>query len=259
MDDSISIDEGDSLFSVPGAGPSAARALYHTPPQSIVNAAPPVGLGLHPSVVPQHLPEYDESFEAPNRWDRTGASPAAEEASIEYGLNSEEELEGGNGNDDEGEGEEDDEGYAHSESSSAQYDPDADPEGFAQRLDELAGVLEVGEEEARAVRWGPAVGKEREAPGLPLGDFKNLINHHLTSTEWRFSPPALMLPTIPGRPSTTSALAAMDLLNDTGDMHPIRVLGRGWVEMDDELHTEDEYDPMSSPVRGQVGGLFAGH
>lgn len=42
-----------------------------------------------------------------------------------------------------------------SEGSSAVFDPDNDPAGFAERLDELAGVLEVREDEARAVRWGP--------------------------------------------------------------------------------------------------------
>ncbi|WVQ97742.1 hypothetical protein IAU59_004856 [Kwoniella sp. CBS 9459] len=257
MDDSISIDEGDSLFSVPGPGPSTARALYHTPPQSIVNSAPPVGLGLHPSVVPQHLPEYEESFEAPSRWNRgNGASPAAEEASFEYAVDQHEASDTRVDGEEDEEGEEEEE-YAQSESSSAQYDPDADPEGFAQRLDELAGVLEVGEEEARAIRWGPAMAKDRDAPALPLSEFKNLVNYHLTSTEWRFSPPALLLPSAPGRLGTTSALTAMDL-NDMGELHPIRVLGRGWVEMDDELLSEDEYEAaMSSPVK--AGGLFAGH
>ncbi|WVF70149.1 hypothetical protein IAT40_004937 [Kwoniella sp. CBS 6097] len=257
MDDSISVDEGDSLFSVSGPGPSAPRALYHTPPQSIVNSAPPVGLGLPRSVVPQRLPDFDDSFEAPNRWNRGGASPATEEASFEYGVDNGVNEDEDNGVDSgmEDGAEEEEEEYAQSESSSAQYDPDADPEGFAQRLDELAGVLEVGEEEARALRWGPAMGKERDAPVLPLSDFKTLINHHLTSTEWRFSSPSLRLPSILGRPTTSAALAAMDI-NDTGDMHPIRVLGRGWTEMDDDLQTEDEYDVMSSPVRG--GGLFAG-
>jgi hypothetical protein len=42
-----------------------------------------------------------------------------------------------------------------SDSSSIMFDPDVDPEGFARRLDELAGSLEMGEEEARAIRWGP--------------------------------------------------------------------------------------------------------
>jgi hypothetical protein len=52
------------------------------------------------------------------------------------------------------------EGDAKSETSSVMFDYDVDPEGFARRLDELAGTLEVGEEEARALRRGPAVVKE---------------------------------------------------------------------------------------------------
>jgi hypothetical protein len=58
------------------------------------------------------------------------------------------------------EGEEEGEGDAKSETSSVMFDYDVDPEGFARRLDELAGTLEVGQEEARALRWGPAIGKE---------------------------------------------------------------------------------------------------
>lgn len=46
------------------------------------------------------------------------------------------------------------------ESSNA-FDPDEDPEGWAERIDELAGVLEMSEAEARALRWGPAIGAER--------------------------------------------------------------------------------------------------
>lgn len=51
--------------------------------------------------------------------------------------------------------------YPDSESSAA-FDPDEDPEGWAERLDELAGVLEVSEAEARALRWGPAIGLEKD-------------------------------------------------------------------------------------------------
>lgn len=51
--------------------------------------------------------------------------------------------------------------YPDSESSAA-FDPDEDPEGWAERLDELAGILEVSEEEARALRWGPAIGLEKD-------------------------------------------------------------------------------------------------
>lgn len=51
--------------------------------------------------------------------------------------------------------------YPESESSAA-FDPDEDPEGWAERLDELAGVMEVSEAEARALRWGPAIGLEKD-------------------------------------------------------------------------------------------------
>jgi hypothetical protein len=58
------------------------------------------------------------------------------------------------------------EGDAKSETSSIMFDYDVDPEGFARRLDELAGTLEVGEEEARALRWGPAMVKEGNSASL---------------------------------------------------------------------------------------------
>ena len=44
---------------------------------------------------------------------------------------------------------------AASDTSSAMLDPVSDPAGFAKRLNELAGEVEVGEKEARAMRWGP--------------------------------------------------------------------------------------------------------
>lgn len=57
--------------------------------------------------------------------------------------------------------EEAEEGNA-SETSSAMYDADADPRGFARRQDELAGVMEMGEQEARAIRRGPPFGRDRK-------------------------------------------------------------------------------------------------
>lgn len=65
--------------------------------------------------------------------------------------------------DDEEEEGEDGEGDGMSETSSAMYDPATDPEGFAKRLDELAGTLEISEEEARALRQGPAIGKGKKS------------------------------------------------------------------------------------------------
>jgi len=62
------------------------------------------------------------------------------------------------------------EGDAKSETSSVMFDYDVDPEGFARRLDELAGTLEVGEEEARALRWGPSIGKEANGSSFQSGD-----------------------------------------------------------------------------------------
>jgi hypothetical protein len=78
----------------------------------------------------------------------------------------------------EGEGEEEEEGGGEdegeelmSETSSAMFDPDADPEGWGRRLDELAGVLEMGEVEARAIRWGPAIGKVKSSKWATLHDY----------------------------------------------------------------------------------------
>ncbi|KAK8846656.1 hypothetical protein IAR55_005743 [Kwoniella newhampshirensis] len=235
------MEEGDSLFSL--RGPSDARALYHTPVQQ--PPAQPVGLGFQSHLIPQHLPEPDESSELSDQWE--GASPPfGADISTSY------EYEGGGGagpqaneeQEEEGEG---DETYAQSESSSADYDPDADPEAFARRLDELAGVLEVGEEEARALRWGPALGRERDAPDLPLAQFKALINHHLTKTEWRYTPSATRL----DERSIFGHALGGSLSFETGDALPIRVLGRGWVDRDETL--EDE-------LRGGLEeGLSAGH
>ena len=110
----------------------------------------------------------------------------------------------------------DEEDYAGSETSSAMFDPDADPEGWAARLDELAGVKEMGEEEARALRWGPPFEKDQEGEWFgraelgvplanssgrvksftqPLDDFKVVINHYLDTTEWKYEQPTWLGPT----------------------------------------------------------------
>jgi hypothetical protein len=158
----------------------------------------------------------------------------------------------------EDEGDEDNEGYAESETSSAMFDPDADPEGFAKRLDELAGVKEIGEEETRALKWGPPIargadgelkaeihscfrweecraklitGKLAHSP-LPLEAFRKVIDHYLTSTEWKYA----------NTPS--GAGHGPDALEDglTGmnfDSHPISVFGQTWGGGIDreEVHT----------------------
>lgn len=87
------------------------------------------------------------SFEYPEQWE--GASEAEAEEEEEEGEQEEEDAEGDSGDEDE----------ATSDTSSAMFDPEADPEGWAIRQDELAGVLEMGEEEARAIRWGSDMSK----------------------------------------------------------------------------------------------------
>ncbi|WWD21964.1 hypothetical protein CI109_106452 [Kwoniella shandongensis] len=228
MDESM--EEGDSLFSLPG--PTNARALYHTPVQQ--PSQQPIGLGLHPHLVPQHLPELDESADYPNQWGGASSPVGEGDASASYEYEGASGIPVEEGEEEEGEGEE---SYAQSESSSADYDADADPEAFARRLDELAGVLEVGEEEARALRWGPAMGRERDAPDLPLSQFKALINHHLKSTEWKYATPSTLFAPVPGR-STAGLSLGGGLSFETGDACLIRVLGRGWVDRDEALEAE---------------------
>ncbi len=130
----------DSLLSLPG--PSNPRGDFLT----LANS---VGLGINPRIIPPNRPGAEESFESAEREWAEGASPALAEENGEIG-------EGEEGDEEEyGDGE-------GSETSSAMFDREGDPEGWAKRLDELAGVLEVGEEEARAVRWGPAIGRQRD-------------------------------------------------------------------------------------------------
>ena len=136
MNDESMMEPEDSMLSYPG--PANPRNSFQTP-------AHPVRLGMHPQ---PHHPQENESFEGD--W-AEGASPASED------CHEGEDREAGGGDEGEDEG---------SDSSSAMFDREADPEGWARRLDELAGVLEVGEEEARAIRWGPTIGKERQRDGL---------------------------------------------------------------------------------------------
>lgn len=135
--------EGDSLLSLPG--PSNPRHAYATPVE-------PVGLGLTPGTIPPELPEHDELF-YPHSGDEQW-----EEGASQISGDEEEGEEVGERED----GVEEEEEEAASETSSVLFDQEADPEGWAQRLDELAGVIEAGEEESRALRWGPALGKEKD-------------------------------------------------------------------------------------------------
>ncbi|WVQ83862.1 hypothetical protein IAT38_006006 [Cryptococcus sp. DSM 104549] len=216
-----SIEEGNSLFSnPPNAGPSRVRPRYHTPPV-------PREAGGHP-----YDPDSSSDLYVNDRSSPADAFPTYANASgVDEGFTGDFEGEAG-----EPEGEEmydDEEGL--SEGSSGMYDPDADPEAFARRLDELAGVLEMGEVEAKAMRWGPSFNKYHTAPDLPLEDFKALVNHHLAATAWRYPSSALFAP-LPGRPSADELLpGGIVPFEGIGDAHPIRVLGKGWTERDDLL------------------------
>lgn len=76
---------------------------------------------------------------------------------------------------------------ALSETSSADYDPDADPDGFAQRLDQLAGVEEMSEIEAHALRSGPAMvgtlGADRASNDRKGGYSVTIFLSSLTSSQ----------------------------------------------------------------------------
>ncbi|WWC59114.1 uncharacterized protein I303_101662 [Kwoniella dejecticola CBS 10117] len=245
-----SMEEGDSLFSVPGPS-TRPRALYQTPPQPSSGPPQPIGLGYNTSVVPQHLPDMDESFEQPNRWGGGASPPDVSSASYEYAHDREADQSGAvdGGENGEGDGEDEEGSYEASESSSADYDPDADPDRFAQRLNELAGTKEISETERKAISRGlPISGKQKQGPLLPLAEFRTVINHHLEVTKWKYDSNRLSA-AMPGR-SATHASARTDLAMDMlGDTHPIRVLGGGWTEKDDWL------DPPSDGMEVDLGGL----
>ena len=107
-----------------------------------------IGLFIKHLVLPTNISGGDDSFENGIEG-MPGASPAIGDSdseavpTVESSISHEEEKEEGEG-----------ETAELSDSSSAMFEKDLDPEGWAERLDELAGVLEVGEEEARAMRWG---------------------------------------------------------------------------------------------------------
>ncbi|GFZ49046.1 hypothetical protein JCM24511_06796 [Saitozyma sp. JCM 24511] len=184
----------------------------------------PVGLGIsqtpaHPASPAYHSDSspgdvtFDDNGEGEGEGEGEGHEDEDEDGGEEGVEEGEEEEEG------EDEGEDVD---VMSETSSAMFDPDADPEGWGRRLDELAGVLEMGEVEARAIRWGPPIGKMKSTPPLPLGQFKELVDRHLATTEWKYTPKEELLPVVPGRlgASRGGQGTALD---------PIRVLGRAQV------------------------------
>lgn len=64
-------------------------------------------------------------------------------------------------------------------------------------------------------------------PELPLDEFKALIDHHLSTTEWKFTGPAELEAPSLGRP--TGSVVIGGGLPHMGEMHPVRVLGTGWL------------------------------
>jgi hypothetical protein len=60
------------------------------------------------------------------------------------------------------------------------------------------------------------------AAPLPLGQFKELVDRHLATTEWKYTPKEELFPVVPGRlgASRGGQGTALD---------PIRVLGRAQV------------------------------
>lgn len=129
-------------------------ANFRTESYSAMGASPPPG---HP---------HDEG-----EWDEHDHEPHGEEEG--------DEGEGEDDEEEEEEGEGDEEEYAASETSSAMYDAAADPEGFATRLDELAGVLEMGEEEMQALKWGPNIGRgvDSESASCSRANMEDLKVH----------------------------------------------------------------------------------
>jgi hypothetical protein len=67
-----------------------------------------------------------------------------------------------------------------------------------------------------------------QAPPLPLHHFKELVDHHLATTDWRYNPPAELLPVVPGRQA------------DDTEVHPIRVLGKDHGGVDADTSDEEE-------------------
>lgn len=123
----------------------------------------PIGLGISHPAAPISLPDPQHTYQSQSPAGHRPASPPDMDASfgsIPEDLDNtfEEQPEEGDNQDEEAE-EEEGEGDGASETSSAVYDPKVDPEGFARRQDELAGLLEIGEEEVRVIRQGPILGK----------------------------------------------------------------------------------------------------
>lgn len=154
--------EGDSLLSTPGA-PSYRQPSSHQT----------VGLGIAGPSIPD-LGDQSSSYE----YNPNASGAYDEEVTQEEGDDEDEEGEGeGAEREGEGEGVEDEDGDAVSEGSSADYDRVNDPEVYAKRLDGLAGVLEMREDEARAIKWGPSIGRERDGELAPTALYSTILSH----------------------------------------------------------------------------------
>ncbi|WVQ76740.1 hypothetical protein IAR50_006414 [Cryptococcus sp. DSM 104548] len=269
-------DEDDSLFSV--SGPSNnARPLYSTPPAAVGHGPryaqhlTPPGPGAfisgrYPPVLSSPIVEGDSSLAYhPNT---SGLQPGTDHSwapnqgstGQDDELNEEDEEEepsaamtgiaaAGDETFDEEEAGEDEAG---SDGSSEQYDPEGDPETFARRLDELAGVLERGEVEAGELKWGPVITKaDGKVPKASNKNLKAVINHHLSTTAWQYASSALTPFSDPNPSDTFDPLTAhVDFVG----AHAIRVLGRDWSDRDVlaemgylGLGAESGVSPGSSP------------
>lgn len=174
-------DEGDSLFSLPG--PSHPRSLYHTPSTANSRNASHNARAnsLHyrhddqrfPSPVSADYDPDDSSYGYQNasaiQGDEdlssiadNGASPSLEH---EYEAALDRQAQMADIPVENAEGEVEESYDDASDGSSDLYDPDADPEAFAKRLDELAGVLEMNEVEQTALKWDPPIGKNHGRRG----------------------------------------------------------------------------------------------
>ncbi|OXG83751.1 hypothetical protein C349_02730 [Cryptococcus neoformans var. grubii Br795] len=270
-------DEGDSLFSLPG--PSNPSLLYRTPsianPHNAPHNAHANSLRFRhqgqrfPSPVSADYDPNDSGYGYQNAGviqgdeDLSGIADIGDEPSFGLGYGDAPDREAQMAGIPVEEAEEEmDESYDNaSDGSSDLYDPDADPEAFAKRLDELAGVLEMNEVEATALKWDPPIGKDHEhRPNLHSSDFKSLIKHYLATTSWQYSPSNPFLST-PGEDSSANGLdSRFGFGSDAfpfsvsgpwgigdiggmaaGEIHPIRVLGRTWRDADGAIIGERSF------------------
>lgn len=179
---SIMSERDDSFFAPPRASSASHDPRAHMQAQSRMRARQMFGLpsdptSHHPSSEFDDYGSFDQSYAAAASYEigdeelmEEGGDIMDEDDDDQDERDAEDELDGmaGYEHGHEGEGEEQaDNTYLESDASSAAFDPDDDPEAWAERLDELAGTLEMSEAEARALRWGPAIGRERDGEQPP--------------------------------------------------------------------------------------------